>query len=147
MDKILQIIPMEGYRAVFDRSEEDDYENEEVEDILSETDARLLILPVVFFALVKGKIPRTGMEETRIVGVYLDPDYGYLELCERGDSRVVYAGRLLGYLPPQPGEGLRLLDNFRWITAARIDGRFVDEGAWKSLTWRKEDGDEPVECV
>ena len=147
MDKILQIIPAAGFKAVFDRSEEEDSENGEVEDILSETDSRLLILPVVFFALVKGKIPRTGLEETRIVGVYLDPDYGYLELCERGDGRVVYAGRLLGYLPPEAGSGLCLLDNFRWITAARIDGRFVDEGAWKALTWRKEEGDEPVKRV
>ncbi len=147
MDKILQIIPASGYKAVFDRSEDEEYENVEVEDILGETESRLLILPVAFFALVKGKIPRMGKEETRIVGVYLDPDYGYLELCERGDSRVVYAGRLLGYLPPEPGEGLRLLDNFRWITAARIDARFVDEQAWKSLTWRKEADDEPVECI
>jgi hypothetical protein len=60
---------------------------------------------------------------------------------------VVYAGRLLGYVSPTPGSALKLLDNFRWITAARLDGRFIDEEAWKSLTWRKAESDEPVERI
>ena len=147
MDAILQIVPVSGYKAVFDRSEDGDYEAVDIENILEETDANLLILPVDFFALVKSKIPGTGIEDTRIVGVYLDPDYGYLELCERGDDRVVYAGRLLGYLPPEPGSGSGLLENYRWITAARIDGRYVDEDAWKALAGRKVGKLESIECV
>ncbi len=147
MDTILQIVPVSGYKAVFDRSEDGDYETVDIENILEETDANLLILPVDFFALVKGKIPGTGIEETRIVGVYLDPDYGYMELCERRDDRVVYAGRLLGYLPPEPGSGMALLENYRWITAARMDSRYVDEEAWEALTGRKVGRHESIECL
>ncbi len=147
MDTILQIMPASGYKAVFDRVEDGEYEEASFENILEETDANLLILPVEFFALVKGKKVGTGLEETRIVGVYLDPDYGYLELCERGDDRVVYAGRLLGYLPPEPGSGSGLLENYRWITAARIDGRYVDEDAWRALAGRKVGKLESIECV
>lgn len=149
MDTILQIVPALGYAAVFDRVNDRETKNRRDErgrvvpgkvvvDILAETDAHLLTLPLLFFALVRRSLPRSGVEETRVVGVYLDPEYGYLELCERADGKIVYAGRLLGYLPPDSESHFHLIDNFRWITASRIDGRFVEEEAWKQAVARRE---------
>jgi len=143
MDNIVQIVPITGYTAVFENVNDDKYhpmdgdgnplEAKPVTDILAEVDANLVTLPVLFFALVKSEIPRAGGEISRLVGVFLDPDYGYLELCERMDSETVYVGRLLGYLPPDPKTHPALMNNYRWITAARIDERYVEETAWQQV--------------
>jgi len=149
MDSIVQIVPISGYTAVFENVDETKYHpvdaddnpiegGKVVTDILAETDANLRTLPVLCFALVKSELPRTGREMYRMVGVFLDPDYGYLELCERMDNETVYVGRLLGYLPPDPQTHPALMNNYRWITASRIDGRYVEETAWQQVLEEKE---------
>ncbi len=144
MDNIVQIVPISGYTAVFENVNDDEYHpvdraghplaGKPVTDILAEADANLRVVPVCFFAVVMSELPRSGGEQQyRMVGVFLDPDYGYLELCERMDNETVYVGRFLGYLPPDPKTHPALMNNYRWITAARIDGRYVEETAWQQV--------------
>jgi hypothetical protein len=74
-------------------------------------------------------LPNSSKGISQVVGMFVDPTFGDLDFCERADGMPIHAGRLLGYLPPEGGKDL--MENYRWITAAKIDSRYVDEEAWK----------------
>lgn len=124
MDIITQIVSLPGYRAVFERSGE---LLPPGADIPAAAAARLVCLRVLFFALARSSLPG-GSQLNRLSGVVLDPDYGYLGLCEPVDGQS-HPGRFLGYLPP--GGSPTLLDTYRWMIAAHLDDRFASEAAWR----------------
>jgi hypothetical protein len=129
MLKIVQITPANGFRAVFEVVDEEHYNHHPVKDIFAEVEKNLRVVPLVCFALVDCPLPNGGKAIRQVVGMIIDPTFGDMDFCERADGAPIHVGHLLGYLPPEGGK--ELMDNFRWITAARIDSRYVDEDAWK----------------
>ena len=129
MIQILQIVPANGFRAVFETVNEDDYDDCVVNNIHAEVEKNLCIVPLACFALVNCPMPHSSKLIHEVVGMFIDPTFGDMDYCERADGMPIHAGRLLGYLPPQGGQ--ELIENYRWITAAKIDSRYVDEEAWK----------------
>lgn len=129
MIQITQIVPANGFRAVFEIVDEDQYENAKVNNIHAEVEKNLRVLPLVCFALVNCPLPHSSQMVHEVVGMFIDPTFGDMDYCERADGMPIHAGRLLGYLPPEGGQ--ELMETYRWITAAKIDSQFIDEEAWK----------------
>jgi hypothetical protein len=138
MDTIIQIVHLAGYAAVFERMNDEAGPVPESSGILARVDARVRSLPLLCYALVRSETPHTETPVYRMVGVILDPDFGYLDLCERTDGEEVRAGRFLGYLPPDEETRANLMNNYRQIVAAGLDGRYAGDSTWNQVIASKE---------
>ncbi|HNR94941.1 MAG TPA: hypothetical protein PKK36_10095 [Kiritimatiellia bacterium] len=139
MDTIIQIVHLPDYAAVFECVNDEAGTAPESAGILARVDARVRSLPLLCYALVRSETPHAETPVYRMVGVILDPDLGYLDLCERTDGEEVRVGRFLGYLPPDKTTSASLMNNYRQIVAAGLDGRYAEDATWNQVIASEEE--------
>ncbi len=120
---ITHVIPTTGYRAVFNKLDADDLDNTPVTDIQAEVNNNLLVLPVLSFAIRNSAEEEHPHKNAKLCGLVIDPVYGRPQVCEDATF-----GNFMGYIPPEGGDQIML--TCRWIIAAMIDSRFIDEDTW-----------------
>lgn len=133
MIQIAQIVPANGFRAVFETAEDGRHQNTAINDLPAGVQKNLRVVRLACFALLHD--PRSHSREVgkRAVGRFIHPIPGNVDGCEQADGIPSHTGRAPGCLPAEGGQDL--MDIYRWITAAKIDRQDADGAAWKqSLT-------------